>query len=94
MIKQFLTILIFIAALALSALFTWLNPGEIRLDLGFAVFNTPLGVAFVLALAAGWLLGIVSALWWIARISADRRRLRAKLKHPPASGLAVRDERS
>jgi hypothetical protein len=33
-------------------------------------------------------------LWWIARISADRGRLRAKLKHPPASGLAVRDERS
>lgn len=93
MIKQIFTAVIFIAAAALAAFFTWLNPGEIRLDLGVAELETPLGLAFVLALAAGWGLGILSALLWVARISADRRRLRAELKNAPAGGLSVRDER-
>jgi uncharacterized integral membrane protein len=93
MFKRILTAAIFISALALSAFFTWLNPGVISLDLGVLTFETPLGLAFVLALAAGWVLGIFSALVWIARISADRRRLRAELKHTSAGGLTVRDDR-
>lgn len=93
MIKRIFTAVVFVAALALSAFFTWLNPGEIQLDLGFATVETPLGLAFVLAIAVGWILGIVSALLWVARISADRRRLRAELKNPTTGGLAVRDER-
>lgn len=93
MIKRTFIALLFIIALAGSAFFTWLNPGVIHLDLGFATFETPLGLAFVLAIAAGWALGIVSALLWVARLSADRRRLRANLKNASAGGLAVRDER-
>lgn len=94
MIKRIFTAGIFVLALAVSAFFTWLNPGLIRLDFGFAAFETPLGLAFVLALAAGWVLGICSALLWVARIAAERRRLRADLKSASAGGLAVRDERS
>lgn len=93
MLKRILTAAIFISALALSAFFTWLNPGVISLDLGVVTLETPLGLAFVLALAAGWVLGIFSALFWIARISADRRRLRAELKSTSAGGLTVRDDR-
>ena len=93
MIKRIFTAVVFIAALALSAFFTWLNPGAIQLDLGFAIVETPLGLAFVLAIAVGWVLGIVSALLWVARISADRRRLRAELRNSTTGGLAVRDER-
>lgn len=93
MFKRTFIALVFIAALALSAFFTWLNPGEITIDLGLAAVDTPLGLAFVLAIAAGWLLGVLSALLWIARITADRRRLRAQLKSSSAGGLAVRDER-
>lgn len=94
MIRRTLTAAIFLAAVALAAFFTWLNPGEIRLDLGWTAVNAPLGLAFVLALAAGWVFGIVSALVWVARISADRRRLRTELKSAAATRLAVRDERS
>lgn len=92
MFKRILIAVVFIAALVVSAFFTWLNPGEITLDLGVAAVDTPLGLAFVLAIAAGWVLGVLSALLWIARISADRRRLRAQLKNTSA-GLTVRDER-
>lgn len=93
MIKRILTAIVLVAALALSALFTSLNPGEIRLDLGFALVTMPIGVAFVGALALGWLLGVLSILMWVARISAERRRLRGQLRNSPARGLAVRDER-
>lgn len=93
MIKRILTVVIFVAAVALAGFFTWLNPGEIRLDLGWTAREVPLGLAFVLVLAVGWLLGILSALLWVARISADRRRLRSKLKNSASTGLSVRDER-
>jgi uncharacterized integral membrane protein len=93
MIKRILTAIVLIAALALSALFTSLNPGEITLDLGFAPVTLPVGLAFVGALAIGWLLGVLSVLMWVARISADRRRLRGRLEKTSAGGLAVRDER-
>lgn len=93
MIKRIFTVAVFVAAVALAAFFTWLNPGEIRLDLGWTAREVPLGLAFVLVLAAGWALGILSAMLWVARISSDRRRLRSELKNAAATGLAVRDER-
>lgn len=94
MIKRILTAVIFIAAVTVAAFFTWLNPGEIQVDLGLVVVDAPLGLAVVIALAAGWLLGILSAFLWVARISADRRRLRAELKKATPGRLPVRDERS
>lgn len=93
MIKRILTAVILVAAVALAAFFTWLNPGEIQVDLGLVVLDAPLGLAVVLALAAGWLLGIFSVLLWVVRIAADRRRLRAELKKASPGGLPVRDER-
>lgn len=92
MVKRIFTAIVVVAALALSAFFTWLNPGEISLDVGFTVFQSPLGLAFVGALALGWLLGILSALLWIVRISAERRRLRAEL-NKYSGGLPVQDDR-
>lgn len=94
MLKRIITAVIFIAALAVSALFTSLNPGEIELDLAFVTLQTPLGLAFVLALAAGWALGILSALFWVMRISNERRRLRAELKKTSPVAISVRDERA
>lgn len=93
MLKRILTTIVLVAALALSAFFTWLNPGEINLDLGFAAIEIPLGLAFVLALACGWAIGLLSALFWVSRLSAERRRLRAELKTASAGGYAVQDER-
>jgi len=94
MIKRILTGVILLAAIAASAFFTSLNPGTLSLDVGFAQFEAPVGLAFVLALAIGWLLGTLSAVLWVARIAADRRRLRRQLNHSPTdTALAVRDER-
>jgi uncharacterized integral membrane protein len=96
MIKRVSIAVVVVVALAVSALFTWLNPGELQLDLGVREVTVPVGVAFVAALAAGWLLGILSAALWVFRVSRDRRRLRSELKQASsasAGGLAIRDER-
>ena len=94
MIKRIVTAVLLIAAIAVSALFTYLNPGLVDLDLGFAAFELPFGLAFVLALGLGWLLGILTMLSWVARIAAQRRRLRTELKHAVPDNLPVSDERS
>jgi uncharacterized integral membrane protein len=93
MIKRILIAVVFIAALAASALFTSLNPGTIALDFGFASVETPLGLAFVLALALGWVLGILSSLFWLTRLASDRRRLRSQLRRSSPIERAVQDER-
>jgi uncharacterized integral membrane protein len=92
MVKRFLIVILVLAALAVSALFTSLNPGEIALDLGFAAIRAPVGLAFVLAIALGWMLGIFSVLFWAARVSMDRRRLRARLSKTSDGVIGVRDE--
>jgi uncharacterized membrane protein YciS (DUF1049 family) len=83
MVKRILTVVLFVAALAVSAFFTSLNPGEITLDLAFTAIRTSVGLAFVFAIAIGWLLGILSAMLWVARLSMDRRQLRTQLKKSP-----------
>lgn len=94
MFKRILVAVILVAALGFAALFTWLNPGELSLDLGFTDLSAPVGLLLVAVLAIGWLIGLLSASIWVARISADRRRLRSELRSAAtASGLAVRDER-
>ena len=95
MIKRIFTAVLFILALAVAVLFTAMNPGEIELELGFSVLQVPLGLAFILAVALGWLLGILSALPRMARLANDRRRLRGELRKTPGAGeLAGPDERS
>jgi uncharacterized integral membrane protein len=95
--KRIFIAVVLLAALAASALFTWLNPGEIALDFGVQLVTWPLGLAFVAAVAAGWLFGILSAALWVARVSADRRRLKAELRKATTGAehvrLAVGDER-
>jgi lipopolysaccharide assembly protein A len=83
MVKRILTVVLLVAAFAIAAFFTALNPGEITLDLAFTVIRTSVGLAFVLAIVIGWLLGVLSAMFWVARISLERRRLRVRLKNAP-----------
>jgi uncharacterized integral membrane protein len=93
MVKRILTAIILLAALAVSVLFTSLNPQRIALDLGFREIDGPLGLVFVLVLSLGWLLGVVSVLAWAGRLVGERRRLRAELRKLGGASLPVVDER-
>jgi uncharacterized integral membrane protein len=74
----------FIAALVLlvaaAVLFTALNQQTFEVDVAFARFGVSSGLALLITFAAGLLAG---ALWrssWIARLLAERGRLRNALR--------------
>jgi uncharacterized membrane protein YciS (DUF1049 family) len=65
---------------AAAVLFTALNQQHFEVDLAIARFGVSSGLALVITFAAGLLTG---ALWrsaWIARLLADRGRLRNALR--------------
>jgi uncharacterized membrane protein YciS (DUF1049 family) len=87
-IAVFCAVLLLVAA---AVLFTALNQQHFEVDVAIARFGVSSGLALVIAFAAGVLAG---ALWrsaWIARLLADRGRLRnalrlAETRRPAISG--------
>ncbi len=74
---------IFFALLLLvltAAVFAWNNPGTIDVDVAFTRFeDVSMPLAFAVALAVGWLAGLLSAAAVVLRMARERRRLRRKL---------------
>ena len=76
-IAVFCAVLLLVAA---AVLFTALNQQHFEVDVAVARFGVSSGLALLIAFAAGLLAG---ALWrsaWIARLLADRGRLRNALR--------------
>jgi uncharacterized membrane protein YciS (DUF1049 family) len=81
---------------AAAVLFTALNQQHFEVDLAIARFGVSSGLALLITFAAGLLAG---ALWrsaWIARLLADRGRLRnalrlAEARRSPAQASAEGD---
>lgn len=76
-IAVFCAVLLLVAA---AVLFTALNQQNFEVDVAIARFGVSSGLALLIAFAAGLLAG---ALWrsaWIARLLADRGRLRNALR--------------
>jgi uncharacterized membrane protein YciS (DUF1049 family) len=81
---------------AAAVLFTALNQQHFEVDLAIARFGVSSGLALLITFAAGLLAG---ALWrsaWIARLLADRGRLRnalrlAEARRSPAQASAQGD---
>lgn len=86
-VAVFCAVLLLVAA---AVLFTALNQQNFEVDVAIARFGVSSGLALLIAFAAGLLAG---ALWrsaWIARLLADRGRLRnalrlAETRRPAAS---------
>lgn len=94
MTQKFLTLILLLVAVFASALFTWLNPGRVELDLGFMAVSAPIAVAIVAAFAGGWLFGVLCSMPWVARIARDRRRLARsaeRTERPAGTSLTIRD---
>jgi putative membrane protein len=81
---------------AAAVLFTALNQQHFEVDVAIARFGVSSGLALLIAFAAGLLAG---ALWrsaWIARLLADRGRLRnalrlAETRRPATAAPSDRD---
>jgi uncharacterized membrane protein (DUF4010 family) len=66
--------------LAAAVLFTALNQQRFEVDVAIARFGVSSGVALLIAFAAGLLAGAVWRSNWIARLLAERGRLRNALR--------------
>ncbi len=88
--KIFLFLLVLLIAF-LAAVFSYNNPGNITIDVGFARFeDASVSLAFVIAFAIGWLFGLLSVGIAIVRITNERRRLRRNLKLAEAEVSSLR----
>jgi putative membrane protein len=66
--------------LAAAVLFTALNQQRFEVDVAIARFGVSSGVALLIAFSAGLLAGAVWRSNWIARLLAERGRLRNALR--------------
>ena len=81
MLRTFTLVLVFAAVLLMAALFVWLNPGRVEVDLAFLVWELPKSVAFLLFFAAGVLFGVLCSSAALLRLAQQRRRLRRSVRH-------------
>ena len=80
MLRRIATITAVLLIASLAVIFTALNQQRFSVDLAMASFELSSGLALTVAFAAGLLAG---ALWrsnWIARLLAERGRLREALR--------------
>lgn len=70
-------------------MFAYSNPQPIDVDIGVARFEgVSMAVAFAVALAIGWVLGLLSAGVALWRSAGEKRRLRQDLEYAEAERRA------
>ena len=76
--KKFLLLLLVVMALAM--VFVALNPQTVAIELAVVSWQLPLGLALVIAAAAGLITGVLMRAAWMAELLSERGRLRRALK--------------
>ena len=80
MLKKAGLILLLIVIFGVMVVFSYLNTGEVEVNLAFVSVTTSISIAFTLALVAGWLLGVISMGVYALRLVNERRALRRALR--------------
>lgn len=75
-----LTFVTVVLLAAIGLLFTALNPQRFDVDIGLTRFGMSAGLALLIAYSAGLLMGAAWRSNWIARLLAERGRLRHALR--------------
>ena len=73
-------IILLIAVFGVMVVFSYLNTGDVEVDLAFVNITTSISIAFTVTLVAGWLLGVVSMGLYALRLVNERRTLRRALR--------------
>lgn len=80
MIRTLYLGLVLLLAAVTAAVFAYLNPDPITLDIAFAEVTVSTAMAFAVAVALGWGLGWLSAAILLARAKTDQFLLRRRLR--------------
>jgi uncharacterized integral membrane protein len=79
-LRQVAVVCALLLVFAASVLFTVLNQQRFEIDLGVTRFGVSSGLALLISFAAGLLAGAAWRSTWIARLLAERGRLRNALR--------------
>ena len=80
MLRRIAYLSAFLALAAIGLLFTALNPQRFDIDVGLTRFGISAGLALLIAYSAGLIMGAAWRANWIARLLAERGRLRHALR--------------
>ena len=76
MLKKAALILLLIVIFGIMVVFSYLNTGDVEVNLAFVSLTTSVSIAFTVTLVAGWLLGVISMGLYALRLANERRTLR------------------
>jgi uncharacterized integral membrane protein len=80
MLRRIASVSAVVLLFVLALIFTALNPQQFDVDVAYARFEVSAGLALLIAFAAGLLAGALWRSTWIARLLAERGRLRHALR--------------
>jgi uncharacterized integral membrane protein len=80
MLKKAGLIVLLILIFGVMVVFSYLNTGEVEINLAFLSVTTSISIAFTVTLAVGWLLGVLSMGVFALRLANERRSLRRALR--------------
>ena len=80
MLKKAGLIILLIAVFGVMVVFSYLNTGDVEVDLAFVNITTSVSIAFTVTLVTGWLLGVLSMGLFALRLVNERRTLRRALR--------------
>ena len=80
MLKKAALIILLIVIFGVMVVFSYLNPGEVEVNLAFVTVTTSISIAFTVTLAIGWLLGVISMGFYALKLVNERRTLRRALR--------------
>ena len=91
MLKKAGLYLLLILIFAVMMVFTWMNTGDVAIDLAFATITQPVSIVLTVTLAIGWLLGVLSMGVFTLRLVNERRVLRRSLNISQSEVTSLRN---
>ena len=80
MLRKAGLIVLLLLIFGVMIVFSYLNTGEVEVNLAFLSLTTSISIAFTVTLAIGWLLGVLSMGLYALRLATERRSLRRALR--------------
>jgi len=91
MLKKAGLILLLILVFGVMVVFSYLNTGDVEVNLAFVSITTSISIAFTVTLVAGWLLGVISMGVFALRLVNERRTLRRALRVSESEVTSLRN---
>jgi len=91
MLKKAGLILLLILIFGVMVVFSYLNTGDVEVNLAFVSITTSVSIAFTVTLVAGWLLGVISMGVFALRFVNERRTLRRALRVSESEVTSLRN---